>query len=251
MLKKVFLLSAIVIISASSLIAQTNTSNGDEATSTNGQNSQSQQLTLSQLNENFIDVLSNQSEDVLKVALEGGDARVKGIVLKVLAQKATDDPDVIKIINQYIPYGISQPTAQNYASVRYNAIEAAALVKNATSVPILASLLYSENYIPNILMTIYALGEIKDSRAVPAIITRLKLSQNHAIVFEGVIALGKIGDPSSLSTLLDISQNSQYNLALRNQAINSIKELKISSSDSNNDDNSTSSTANTNSTNAE
>ena len=213
MLNKLFIVFAMLIFSINMVFAQESTTNST--------------ITKSELNANFMETLSTQSDYVLEQAIEGGSPEVKGIVLEVLSKKGADNQNALNIINRYIYYGISDYSSQNSdAYVRYKAIEAAAILKSETSVTPLSQLLYSEESTPNLLMAIYALGEIGNKKATQSILIRLRLAPNPSVVYEAVLALGKIGDTAALADLLEVSQNSTFNSTIRSAAMDSLKQLK-------------------------
>lgn len=214
MLKKSLIVSAMIIFSVNMIFAQGSTNSNST-------------ITKSELNSNFIETLSGQSDYVLEQAIEGGSPEVKGIVLEVLSKKGAENQNALNIINRYIYYGISDYSTQNSdAYIRYKAIQAAGVLKSKTSVIPLSQLLYSEESTPNLLMAIYALGEIGDKKATQSILIRLRLASNQSVVYEAVLALGKIGDTAALADLLEVSQDSKYNNSVREAAINSLKQLK-------------------------
>ena len=62
---------------------------------------------------------------------------------------------------------------------------------------------------------------------------QLRLAKTQAIVYETAVALGKIGDQAALSDLIDLAQNDQYFIVVRQAAVDAIKNIKPSSGDNN------------------
>ena len=93
-------------------------------------------------------------------------------------------------------------------------------------------MLYSERETFNIIAAIQALGEIGDAKAVPSLLFQLRLGRTQGIVYEAAVALGKIGDASSLSGLVFLAQDDRYFLAVRQAAIDAIRNINPPSENS-------------------
>lgn len=95
-------------------------------------------------------------------------------------------------------------------------------------------MLYSEQEVSNIIAAAQTLGEIGSSKGVAALLFQLRLAKTQAIVYEVAVALGKIGDQAALSDLIDLAQNEQYFVVVRQAAVDAIKNIKPSSSNGGN-----------------
>ena len=87
-------------------------------------------------------------------------------------------------------------------------------------------MLFAEQETFNIIAAVQALGDIGSEKAVPALLFQLRLGRTQGIVYEVAVALGKIGSPMALGDLIDLSQDDQYFLAIRQAAIDAIKNIK-------------------------
>jgi len=222
MFKKVFLIYSMffMLLASFTLSAQEETSMSTEESS-NGKQPRKE------LNQRFIDTLIEQDEKYLIRAIEGGSNEVKALAFVALAKKGAESELAITTINRYITYGLSSYNAGlNDAHVRNKAIEAASIIKKESSVHPLSELIYLDNSTSNIIVAVYALGEIGSKKGTAALLSQIRLSKNPAIVNETAIALGKIGDPNSLNDLIILAQNDFYSLNIRNAAVDAIANIK-------------------------
>ncbi|WP_300367470.1 HEAT repeat domain-containing protein [Brachyspira sp.] len=221
MLKKIFIVTLMFAFSLSSIFAQettTETTTGDKP--------------REQLTQNFVDALANQDERLLISAIEGGSPQVKAMCFKALSEKGASSENLLNAINRYVSYGLNAPSRQNSDSmVRYQALQAAKSAKSETSVKYISQMLYSEQETSNIIAAAQALGEIGSSKGVAALLFQLRLAKTQAIVYEVAVALGKIGDQAALSDLIDLAQNDQYFVVVRQAAVDAIKNIKPASGD--------------------
>lgn len=179
------------------------------------------------LRDEIVDALSQQDEMYIIQAIEGGSADVKSIAFEALIKKGGNSDKVINVVGVYVVYYMSISVQDTFAAnVRANAIKAAANIKSERLIDPLSEILYEDIYIPNIVGAAYALGEIGNTRATEALIHQLRLSENQAIIYEVVNALGKIGDPAALSDLLKVSQDYRFGAEVRKSATEAIKKLK-------------------------
>lgn len=226
MFKKVFLIYSMffMLLASFTLLAQEEISSTEESS----KGKQQQQQPREELNKKFIETLIEQDEKYLIRAIEGGSNEVKALAFIALAQKGADSELATTTINRYITYGLSSYNAAglNDALVRNKAIEAASIIKKESSVYPLSELIYLDNSTSNIIVAVYALGEIGSKKGTAALLSQIRLSKNPAIVNETAIALGKIGDPSSLNDLIILAQNDFYSLNIRNVAVDAIANIK-------------------------
>ncbi len=228
MLKKVFLIFSMsfMLLSSLTLLAQ-------EPTSTEGsENGKPRE----EFNKKFIEILAAKDEASLIKAIETGNNEVKALAFTALTQNGTQSELAIVTINRYLTYGLSsfnKNTSDVY--VRNKAAAAAATIKAESSVYPLSELIYLDNSTSNIIVAIYALGEIGSKKGTAALISQLRLAKNSAIVNEATIALGKIGDPASLNDLINLAQNDRYSLNIRNAAIDAIANIKADTTSASSD----------------
>lgn len=221
MFKKVFIIYSMffMFLASFSLLAQ-----GEGAMSTE---ESSKAKPREELNKRFIETLVEQNEEYLIRAIESGSDEVKALAFTALAQKGAESELATATINRYITYGLSSYNGgANDAYVRNKATEAASMIKKESSVRPLSQLVYLDNSTSNVIVAIYALGEIGSKKGTAALLSKIRLSNNPAIVNEATIALGKIGDPSSLNSLIDLAQNDFYSLNIRNAAVDAIANIK-------------------------
>ncbi|WP_295157350.1 HEAT repeat domain-containing protein [uncultured Brachyspira sp.] len=216
MLKKIFIVTLMLAFSLSSIFAQETASGGNKP--------------REELSQNFVDALANQDEKLLIAAIESGSPEVKAMCFKALGEKGASSENLLLAINRYVSYGLNSPSKQNSDSmVRYQALQAAKAAKSETSVKYISEMLYSEQEISNIIAAAQALGEIGSSKGVPALLFQLRLAKTQAVVYETAVALGKIGDQAALSDLIDLAQNDQYFVVVRQAAVDAIKNIKPAS----------------------
>ena len=231
MLKKVFLICSMsfMLFSSLTLLAQ-------EATSTTSTEGSENSKPREELNKKFIEILAEKDEASLIRAIETGNNEVKALAFTALTKNGTQSELAIITINRYITYGLSsfnKSTTDVY--VRNKASEAASLLKAESSVYPLSELIYLDNSTSNIIVAIYALGEIGSAKGTAALISQIRLAKNSAIVNEAAIALGKIGDPESLNDLINLAQNDRYSLNIRNAAIDAIANIKADTTSASSD----------------
>ena len=221
MLKKIFTLIFILVFSAVSVFAQ-------EEESDDSANKPREALL-----KDFVDALANQDERLLLSAIEMGSPEVKALCFKALSESGASSDLLIQDINRYVDYGLTTTYYSNSDSeVRYQALKAAKTALSESSVQAISSMLYAEKETFNIIAAIQALGEIGDARAVPSLLFQLRLGRTQGIVYEAAVALGKIGDASSLSDLVYLAQDDRYFLAVRQAAIDAIRNINPPSDDS-------------------
>ena len=219
MLKKIFTLIFIFVLSAISVFAQ------DE------ESEDSANKPREALIKDFVDALATQDESLLLNAIEMGSPEVKALCFQALSESGASSDLLIQAINRYVGYGLTGNHPSNSDSeVRYQALKAAKASASASSVQAISSMLYAERETFNIIAAIQALGEIGDAKAVPSLLFHLRLGRTQGIVYEAAVALGKIGDPSSLSDLVYLAQDDRYFLAVRQAAVDAIRNIKPSDS---------------------
>ncbi|MEI0524320.1 HEAT repeat domain-containing protein [Brachyspira murdochii] len=225
MLKKIFIVTLMFAFSLSSVFAQ-DTTTTETTTESEGNKPREE------LSQNFVDALAGQDERLLISAIEGGSPQVKALCFKALSEKGANSEALLEAINRYVSYGLNAPSTQNSDSmVRYQALQAAKAAKSETSVEYISQMLYSEQETSNIIAAAQALGEIGSAKGVPALLFQLRLAKTQAIVYEVAVALGKIGDQAALSDLIDLAQNDQYFVVVRQAAVDAIKNIKPASGD--------------------
>lgn len=225
MLKKIFIVTLMFAFSLSSVFAQ-DTAAAETTTESEGNKPREE------LSQNFVDALAGQDERLLISAIEGGSPQVKALCFKALSEKGANSEALLEAINRYVSYGLNAPSTQNSDSmVRYQALQAAKAAKSETSVEYISQMLYSEQETSNIIAAAQALGEIGSAKGVPALLFQLRLAKTQAIVYEVAVALGKIGDQAALSDLIDLAQNDQYFVVVRQAAVDAIKNIKPASGD--------------------
>ncbi|WP_297285086.1 HEAT repeat domain-containing protein [uncultured Brachyspira sp.] len=241
MLKKIFISTLVLVFSVTTMFAQetaTDTTTAQNANNTTGEKPREQ------LDQNFVDALVNQDEELLINAIETGSPSVKALCFEALSKKGVNSDLAIRTINRYVGYGLGGTTGSNADStVRYQALQAAKIAKSETSVDYISQMLFAEQETFNIIAAVQALGEIGSEKAVPALLFQLRLGRTQGIVYEVAVALGKIGSPMALGDLIDLSQDDQYFLAIRQAAIDAIKNIKPAANNNNQQNNQTTDTA--------
>ena len=223
MLKKIFISTLVLVFSVTTMFAQETTTD----TTTQNANNTTGEKPREQLDQNFVDALVNQDEELLINAIETGSPSVKALCFEALSKKGVNSDLAIRTINRYVGYGLGGTTGSNADStVRYQALQAAKIAKSETSVDYISQMLFAEQETFNIIAAVQALGEIGSEKAVPALLFQLRLGRTQGIVYEVAVALGKIGSPIALGDLIDLSQDDQYFLAIRQAAIDAIKNIK-------------------------
>ena len=221
MLKKIFILMSIFVFSLEFVFAQ------DDASENTGSKPREE------LAQNFVNALSNQDESLLISAIESGSPQVKALCFKALSEKGASSENLLNAINTYVSYGLGSLSSQNADSmVRYQALQAAKAVKSEQSASYISQMLYDEQETSNIIVAAQALGEIGSSKGVAALLFQLRLAKTPGVVYETAVALGKIGDPAALSDLIDLAQNEQYFVTIRQAAVDAIKNIKPTSKNS-------------------
>ncbi|WP_028329959.1 HEAT repeat domain-containing protein [Brachyspira alvinipulli] len=224
MLKKIFIVTLMFAFSLTSVFAQETTTT-ETTTTTQGTKPREE------LSQNFVDALANQDEKLLISAIESGSPQVKALCFKALSEKGASSENLLNAINRYVSYGLDSTSPQNSDSmVRYQALQAAKAAKSENSVRYISQMLYAEQETSNIIAAAQALGEIGSVQGVAPLLYQLRLAKTQGIVYEVAVALGKIGDQAALSDLIDLAQNEQYYIAVRQAAIDAIKNIKPSSS---------------------
>ena len=225
MLKKIFIVTLMFAFSLTSVFAQeTTTTTTTETTGTKPRE---------ELSQNFVDALASQDEKLLISAIESGSPQVKALCFKALSEKGASSENLINAINRYVSYGLDSTSPQNADSmVRYQALQAAKAAKSENSVRYISQMLYAEQETSNIIAAAQALGEIGSSQGVAPLLFQLRLAKTQGIVYEVAVALGKIGDQAALSDLIDLAQNDQYFIVVRQAAVDAIKNIKPASSSS-------------------
>ena len=224
MLKKIFILTLVFAFSLTSIFAQESNTNSESESNGN--------KPREELSKNFIDALASQDENLLVEAIESGSPRVKALAFEALAKKGSSSEALVNAVNRYVTYGLNNTSQNSDSEVRYQALKAAKVAKSETSVSAISQVLYAEQETFNIIAAVQALGEIGSSKAVPALLFQLRLGKTQGIVYEVAVALGKIGDKLALSDLIDLSQDDRYFVAVRQAAVDAIKNIKPSSSSS-------------------
>ena len=220
MLKKIFTLIFILVFSTVSIFAQE-------------ESEDSANKPREALLKDFVDALASQDESLLLSAIEMGSPEVKALCFQALSESGASSDLLIQAINRYVGYGLSSTYPSNSDSeVRYQALKAAKTALSESSVKAISSMLYSERETFNIIAAIQALGEIGDAKAVPSLLFQLRLGRTQGIVYEAAVALGKIGDASSLSDLVYLAQDDRYFLAVRQAAIDAIRNINPPSENS-------------------
>lgn len=214
MLKKIFILIFILVFSTISVFAQ------DE------ESEESANKPREALMKDFVDALASQDESLLLSAIEMGSPEVKALCFQALSESGASSDLLIQAINRYVGYGLSSTYPSNSDSeVRYQALKAAQSALSESSVQAISSMLYAERETFNIIAAIQALGEIGDAKAVPSLLFQLRLGRTQGIVYEAAVALGKIGDYSALSDLVYLAQDDRYFLAVRQAAVDAIRNI--------------------------
>ena len=222
MLKRIFILIFIFVFSTVSVFAQENEESEDSANKPR-----------EALMKDFVDALASQDESLLVSAIETGSPEVKALCFQALSESGASSDLLIQAINKYVNYGLSTLGSSNSDSeVRYQALKAAKTALSESSVPAISGMLYEEQEALNIIAAIQALGEIGDAKAVPVLLFQLRLGRTQGIVYEAAVALGKIGDASSLSDLVYLAQDDRYFLAVRQAAIDAIRNINPPSENS-------------------
>ena len=222
MLKRIFILIFIFVFSTISIFAQENEESEDSANKPR-----------EALMKDFVDALASQDESLLVSAIETGSPEVKALCFQALSESGASSDLLIQAINRYVGYGLSSTYPSNSDSeVRYQALKAAKTALSESSVPAISGMLYEEQEALNIIAAIQALGEIGDVKAVPVLLFQLRLGRTQGIVYEAAVALGKIGDASSLSDLVYLAQDDRYFLAVRQAAIDAIRNINPPSENS-------------------
>lgn len=214
MLKKIFTLIFIFVLSTVSVFAQ------DE------ESEESANKPREALLKDFVDALASQDESLLLSAIEMGSPEVKALCFQALSESGASSDLLIQAINRYVGYGLSSTYPSNSDSeVRYQALKAAKTAVAESSVQAISSMLYAERETFNIIAAIQALGEIGDVKAVPSLLFHLRLGRTQGIVYEAAVALGKIGDYSALADLVYLAQDDRYFLAVRQAAVDAIRNI--------------------------
>lgn len=220
MLKKIFTLIFILVFSTVSIFAQE-------------ESEDSVNKPREALLKDFVDALASQDESLLLSAIEMGSPEVKALCFQALSESGASSDLLIQAINRYVGYGLSSTYPSNSDSeVRYQALKAAKTALSESSVPAISGMLYEEQEALNIIAAIQALGEIGDVKAVPVLLFQLRLGRTQGIVYEAAVALGKIGDYSALSDLVYLAQDDRYFLAVRQAAIDAIRNINPPSENS-------------------
>lgn len=220
MLKKIFTLIFILVFSTVSIFAQE-------------ESEDSANKPREALLKDFVDALASQDESLLLSAIEMGSPEVKALCFQALSESGASSDLLIQAINRYVGYGLSSTYPSNSDSeVRYQALKAAKSSASESSVQAISSMLYAERETFNIIAAIQALGEIGDAKAVPSLLFQLRLGRTQGIVYEAAVALGKIGDYSALSDLVYLAQDDRYFLAVRQAAIDAIRNINPPSKNS-------------------
>ena len=214
MLKKIFTLIFIFVLSTVSVFAQ------DE------ESEEAANKPREALLKDFVDALASQDESLLLSAIEMGSPEVKALCFQALSESGASSDLLIQAINRYVGYGLSSTYPSNSDSeVRYQALKAAKTAVAESSVQAISIMLYAERETFKIIAAIQALGEIGDVKAVPSLLFHLRLGRTQGIVYEAAVALGKIGDYSALADLVYLAQDDRYFLAVRQAAIDAIRNI--------------------------
>ncbi|WP_157147612.1 HEAT repeat domain-containing protein [Brachyspira pilosicoli] len=230
MFKKIFISTLVLVFSVATIFAQETTI----TTTTQDSNNTIGTKPREELDQNFVDALINQDETLLINAIETGSPSVKALCFEALSKKGATSDLAIRTINRYVGYGLGTSGSNSDSDVRYQALQAAKIAKSETSVDYISQMLFAEQETFNIIAAVQALGEIGSEKAVPALLFQLRLGRTQGIVYEVAVALGKIGSPMALGDLIDLSQDDQYFLAIRQAAIDAIKNIKPAADNNNN-----------------
>lgn len=241
MLKKISISMLVFAFSLATMFAQETTTT--DTTTTQNSNNTTGEKPREQLDQNFVDALINQDETLLINAIETGSPSVKALCFEALSKKGATSDLAIRTINRYVGYGLGTSGSNSDSDVRYQALQAAKVAKSETSVDYISQMLFAEQETFNIIAAVQALGDIGSEKAVPALLFQLRLGRTQGIVYEVAVALGKIGSPMALGDLIDLSQDDQYFLAIRQAAIDAIKNIKPAANNNNQQNNQTTDTA--------
>lgn len=233
MFKKIFISTLVLVFSVATIFAQETTTD-TTTTTTQDSNNTTGTKPREELDQNFVDALINQDETLLINAIETGSPSVKALCFEALSKKGATSDLAIRTINRYVSYGLGTSGSNSDSDVRYQALQAAKIAKSETSVDYISQMLFAEQETFNIIAAVQALGEIGSEKAVPALLFQLRLGRTQGIVYEVAVALGKIGSPMALGDLIDLSQDDQYFLAIRQAAIDAIKNIKPAADNNNN-----------------
>ena len=233
MFKKIFISTLVLVFSVATIFAQETTTD-TTTTTTQDSNNTTGTKPREELDQNFVDALINQDETLLINAIETGSPSVKALCFEALSKKGATSDLAIRTINRYVGYGLGTSGSNSDSDVRYQALQAAKIAKSETSVDYISKMLFAEQETFNIIAAVQALGEIGSEKAVPALLFQLRLGRTQGIVYEVAVALGKIGSPMALGDLIDLSQDDQYFLAIRQAAIDAIKNIKPAADNNNN-----------------
>ena len=231
MLKKISISILVFAFSLATMFAQETTTT--DTTTTQNSNNTTGEKPREQLDQNFVDALINQDEELLINAIETGSPSVKALCFEALSKKGATSDLAIRTINRYVGYGLGTSGSNSDSNVRYQALQAAKVAKSETSVDYISQMLFAEQETFNIIAAVQALGDIGSEKAVPALLFQLRLGRTQGIVYEVAVALGKIGSPMALGDLIDLSQDDQYFLAIRQAAIDAIKNIKPAANNNN------------------
>ena len=234
MFKKIFISTLVLVFSVATIFAQETTTDTTTTTTTQDSNNTTGTKPREELDQNFVDALINQDETLLINAIETGSPSVKALCFEALSKKGATSDLAIRTINRYVGYGLGTSGSNSDSTVRYQALQAAKIAKSETSVDYISQMLFAEQETFNIIAAVQALGEIGSEKAVPALLFQLRLGRTQGIVYEVAVALGKIGSPMALGDLIDLSQDDQYFLAIRQAAIDAIKNIKPAADNNNN-----------------
>ena len=233
MFKKIFISTLVLVFSVATIFAQETTTD-TTTTTTQDSNNTTGTKPREELDQNFVDALINQDETLLINAIETGSPSVKALCFEALSKKGATSDLAIRTINRYVGYGLGTSGSNSDSDVRYQALQAAKIAKSETSVDYISQMLFAEQETFNIIAAVQALGEIGSEKAVPALLFQLRLGRTQGRVYEVAVALGKIGSPMALGDLIDLSQDDQYFLAIRQAAIDAIKNIKPAADNNNN-----------------
>lgn len=180
----------------------------------------------------FLDTLEGKSDMYLLYVIEYGsyDAKVKAF--QIMAERGTENQDVLDTAHRYLTYGYDNMFAENKAplaswEIRYWAIQTAKVFGDQTSIPFILSLLDVEDDTRVITSAVNALGDIKSPISLDTILMILSRNKNNpGIVTEAVVSLGKIGDPRALYDLMQISENYFYREGIRALAAEAAGKLE-------------------------
>lgn len=181
-------------------------------------------------------VLTGQNENLLLMALERGNDKVKAECLAALAKKyesggKADDSSLDKII-LYAGYGVNYSAAikgfqqDSTWLVRREAAIALARIRSEKAVRNLVDVLRREREPLVKVNIIFALGEIGNPGAVSVLLDTLRLSQQQNILYETVVALGKIGSKEAFVELLNVAQEDRNLDVVRQASVEAIDKIK-------------------------